>query len=278
MKKYVFIDIDGTLFDAKRHEVPASALKALQMAKDNGHELFICTGRPKPVVESSYLSLPISGVVYAGGTHIELGNQIIYQGEFPAHRLDEIVNHMIENDMEFTLEGAQRNYYSDKCYLRFKEYFCSGADPDSEMNRRFEERTVICDFKDYKPEDASQVAKIDLFAKNDENIREYIDHLPEELEGFLYTETTDEIIEGEILIKGISKASGIDRVIEYFGAELKDTIAIGDSSNDLPMIRHAAMGIAMGNAGDLIKKEADFVTTSIDQDGLYNAFKEAGLI
>ena len=109
MKKYVFIDIDGTLFDAKRHEVPASALKALQMAKDNGHELFICTGRPKPVVESSYLSLPISGVVYAGGTHIELGNQIIYQGEFPAHRLDEIVNHMIENDMEFTLEGAQRN-------------------------------------------------------------------------------------------------------------------------------------------------------------------------
>ncbi|MBR5004040.1 MAG: HAD family phosphatase, partial [Erysipelotrichaceae bacterium] len=72
MKKFVFIDIDGTLYDHNNHIVPSSAIEALRRAKDNGHELFICTGRPKPVVESSYLKLPISGAVFAGGTHIEV--------------------------------------------------------------------------------------------------------------------------------------------------------------------------------------------------------------
>ena len=102
--------------------------------------------------------------------------------------------------------------------------------------------------------------------------------MPNDVEGFLYTETTGDIIEGEILVKGISKASGIDRVLEYFGADLKDTVALGDSTNDLPMIEHAGLGIAMGNASDQVKEIADYTTTAVDEDGLYNAFKYAGLI
>ena len=278
MKKYVFIDIDGTLFDHQHQEVPQSALAALKQAKENGHELFICTGRPKPVVENSYLKLPISGVVYAGGTHIELDGKVIYQGQFPYDRLCEIVDYMQENDIEFTLEGAQRNYYSKKCYERFKGYFCAKGGPDNELAVRFNDPSLICMFEDFSKEDAAQVAKVDLFAKNDERIRTYIQNLPAGVEGFLYNENVGEIIEGEILIAGISKASGIDRVLEYFGADLKDTIAIGDSTNDLAMIRHAEVGIAMGNASDEVKSVADMITTDIDQDGLYNAFKNAGLI
>ena len=58
MKKYVFIDIDGTLYDYMHHEVPKSSIKALTRAKENGHELFICTGRPKPLVVNLNIDFP----------------------------------------------------------------------------------------------------------------------------------------------------------------------------------------------------------------------------
>ena len=164
MKKFVFIDIDGTLYDHGNHRIPESAIKALRKAKENGHELFICTGRPKPVVESSYLDLPISGVIFAGGTHIEVNGKVIYQGQFPSDQMDEIVKYMQSHDIEFTLEGVERNYYTDWSYNYFKPYFCDIEGADPEMVQKFEERTVICRYEDYTSEDASQVAKIDLFA------------------------------------------------------------------------------------------------------------------
>ena len=278
MKKFVFIDIDGTLYDHNNHIVPPSAIEALRKAKDNGHELFICTGRPKPVVESSYLKLPISGAVFAGGTHIEVDGKVIYQGQFPYEQIEAIVKYMKSHDIEFTLEGVHRNYYTNWTYDYFKTYFCDQEGADLEMIRKFEERRVICDYEDYTSEDAAQVAKIDLFALNNDDIREYMKTLPENVEGFLYTSPIGDRIEGEILIQGVSKASGIDKVIQYFGGKLEDTIAIGDSTNDLPMIEHAALSIAMGNACDPLKEAADYVSADVSEDGLAQAFKYAGLI
>lgn len=278
MKKFVFIDIDGTLYDHDNHEVPQSAKEALRKAKENGHELFICTGRPKPVVESSYLDLPISGAIFAGGTHIEVNGKVIYQGQFPAEQMDEIVKYMQSHDIEFTLEGVHRNYYTDWSYNYFKPYFCDIEGADPEMVQKFEERTVICRYEDYTSEDASQVAKIDLFALNNDEIREYMKTLPENVEGFLYTNPIGDRVEGEILIQGVSKASGMDEVLNYFGGKLEDTIAIGDSNNDFPMIEHAALGIAMGNACEPLKQAADYVSTHVSEDGLAHAFEYAGLI
>ena len=99
MKKFVFIDIDGTLFDYNNHCVPASAKEALKAAKENGHELFICTGRPKPVVEASYLDLPISGIIYAGGGHIEINGKMIYSSIFPRKELMKILDDFHQNQI-----------------------------------------------------------------------------------------------------------------------------------------------------------------------------------
>ena len=57
-----------------------------------------------------------------------------------------------------------------------------------------------------------------------------------------------------------------------------DTFAFGDSDNDLRMLQSAGTGVAMGNAKEEIKKAADFITDSADDDGIYNAFKKFGLI
>lgn len=278
MKKYVFIDIDGTLYDHKNKCIPESALFALKMAKENGHELFICTGRPKPVVESSYLDLPITGVIYSGGTHIEINQEIIFVKQFPLDHMMKIVDDMKLNEYDYTLEGTKVNLYTKGNYDLFKEYFCGRQDEENELNQRFKKREVIKLMADAKEGDFSQITKVDVFAKNDQRIHDYIQNLPEELDGFVYSDPSGDLIEAEILIAGISKASGIDEVIRYFNGNLEDTIAIGDSTNDMAMIEHAHIGIAMGNACEQLKNVADFISADVSEDGLYHAFKLSGLI
>lgn len=77
---------------------------------------------------------------------------------------------------------------------------------------------------------------------------------------------------------GNSKSTGIDKVLAYFDIDLKDTMAFGDGGNDIPMLKHVATGIAMGNAEPHVKAVADYVTTSVDEDGIANALKHFGLI
>ena len=82
----------------------------------------------------------------------------------------------------------------------------------------------------------------------------------------------------DIIARGNSKSTGIDKVLEYFDINLKDTMAFGDGGNDIPMLKHVATGIAMGNAEPHVKAVADYVTTSVDEDGIANALKHFGLI
>ena len=83
---------------------------------------------------------------------------------------------------------------------------------------------------------------------------------------------------GEIGSYHITKATGMDRVLEYFHASAKDTIAIGDGHNDLSMFQKANYSVAMGNACDEVKEKADAITSSLENDGIYNAFKQLKLI
>ena len=60
-------------------------------------------------------------------------------------------------------------------------------------------------------------------------------------------------------------------MIEYYGYSRDEIAAIGDGYNDISMIRYAGLGIAMGNANDKVKEAADYVTDSMEQDGLLHA-------
>ena len=82
----------------------------------------------------------------------------------------------------------------------------------------------------------------------------------------------------DIIARGNSKSTGIDKVLAYFDIDLKDTMAFGDGGNDIPMLKHVTTGIAMGNAEPHVKAVADYVTTSVDEDGIANALKHFGLI
>ena len=82
----------------------------------------------------------------------------------------------------------------------------------------------------------------------------------------------------DVIPAGSSKAVGIDKMLAYFGISLADTMAFGDGGNDVSMLRHVGIGVAMGNAGDEARRAADYVTTSVDEDGILNALRHFGVI
>ena len=79
-------------------------------------------------------------------------------------------------------------------------------------------------------------------------------------------------------VKGVTKQLGIDKILEHFGLPLETSMSFGDAGNDIPMIKHAAIGVAMGNASDQVKEIADYVTDTVDDDGVYKALKHFGVL
>ena len=82
----------------------------------------------------------------------------------------------------------------------------------------------------------------------------------------------------DVTAKGNTKQRGIDEIIRHFGIRLEETMAFGDGGNDISMLRHAGIGVAMGNAKDDVKAAAGYVTTSVDDNGIANALKQYGII
>ena len=82
----------------------------------------------------------------------------------------------------------------------------------------------------------------------------------------------------DIIPKDGGKNKGIDAIINHFGIKLEETMAFGDGGNDIDMLKHAGIGIAMENARDDVKEIADFITTSVDDDGITNALRHYNVL
>lgn len=75
---------------------------------------------------------------------------------------------------------------------------------------------------------------------------------------------------GEISSRGINKAFGMQKYLEHAGIARENTIAFGDGTNDIEMLKYAHIGVAMGNAVETLKKQANYVTSGVDE-GWYKA-------
>ncbi|VTP96648.1 HAD hydrolase family protein [Sphingobacterium daejeonense] len=76
----------------------------------------------------------------------------------------------------------------------------------------------------------------------------------------------------------MSKKVGIDIFCKHFGIELENTMAFGDGGNDISMLKHVHIGVAMGNANPEVKEIADYTTDDVDNNGIWNALKHYGVI
>lgn len=106
-----------------------------------------------------------------------------------------------------------------------------------------------------------------LIIEKEEKVPEILKDLQEKF-GHKFRINTSKPFIIEIISKTMSKAKAVDFIAERNGISLDEVICVGDSENDLPMIEHAGLGVAVGNAKENVKQAADLVVPSCDDDGV----------
>ena len=281
MEKFIiFTDIDGTLFDHSTASIPTSAKLAIQKAKENGHKVILSTGRTYADIEPHYFELEPDGFVLGCGGHIIYENKTISTRPMKKEIVLELVDFMMKNNVGFALEGIDKIYLFGYAVDMYRIWMKRYADT---MNMSLEEfYTYLLKRNAYpiekmQDEDYSKILKISFFTKNNQIMEEFIQNLDESIFGY-FDNMSKIFYTGELYMKEVNKASGMDILLEAINHPLTQTIALGDSLNDLEMVKHAHIGVAMGNAQETLKKHADFITKNIDDDGFAYALKEFHLI
>ena len=215
-------------------------------------------------------------MIVSCGAVVYVENKPIYCKTYPQEELINLIQFMIDNNIGFSLDGICKNYLSEEAFhclsgLMFKN------NEDSELSRAMMAKNNCFPFEDMKEEDLKEVVKISIFTKNKESCEKLFQRIPKSLVGFMYKNNHLDLYNGEISIKGITKATGLKQITNYLNIPIEDTIAIGDSLNDLDILQEAGLSICMGNGADECKKTADFVTKDISDDGLAYALKHFNL-
>ncbi len=257
MKKYIFLDLDGTIIDHKSNSVPESTKKAIKELQKNGHEVIISTGRPPSLFYNIDKELNINSFIASNGRIAVYNKKVILKQPIEKEIVKNLADLAEENKIDLAFESAT-DYVLNSKYtnlsVKFSDVFHI-QHPKVKKNYYLE----------------NDVYQMILFYTKDD-YRKFEAIFPS-LSFHYSNEYGIDINE-----KGGMKELGIKAIIDFLNIDLKDTIAVGDGFNDISMIQYAHLGVAMGNASKDVKKAADLVTDSVDNDGIYKLFKKLKLI
>ena len=252
----IFFDIDGTLVSHETNCVPESARKALALLKAKGIRRIIATGRHLSEIDT----LPMDGLSFDG--YLMLNGQLcydkdknlIYGNPLEGQSLETLIA-MFEQKL-FPIMFIEK----DRMYINFI----------NEAVRLAQESM------------SAWMPEIDCYRGN--TVYQAVAFVTPEQKAILTQQLPDCRIAQwmefavDIVPKASGKAAAVDRYLKFLGEEQPGTMAFGDGSNDVDMLRFVETGIAVGNSEAHVQAAADYVTDHIDRDGIYNALVHFGVI
>lgn len=259
MKPIVSFDVDMTLLDHGNWTVPDSALTTLDRLREN-HTIVLATGRDMDLSFSSGLKeqLKPDAIIHMNGTKITVGEKVIYQHQFDKELMKRV------------LAYAEETPYSVGATIGDEDYYIH-----PEVVRRHDIRLWgHCGRHFMDPGRLSELEVRTLAYIGDEIGAKELEAAFSELCVYLFAERRG----ADVVERTASKAKGLVRLCQYYGAALSETVAFGDSMNDYDILKTAGTGVAMGNAMKELKAVADYVTDDIHEDGIRNACLHLGLI
>lgn len=262
----LFLDIDGTLVDGT-NTISPGVQKAIAAAREKGCEIALCTGRTRyrtlPVAEQ--LGPPLGYAITSnGGVAVHFGaGEVLYRRLLPIPVALEIVRAIVE-------AGAEPYVYED-------------SDTPGEEGARvlFHPDLPVgpwATFPRYRPhanileELPFAPVSVSCFGVP-EKMRLLAARLAERLSAdvSIIQSGTEYNWGVEVFVAGVSKQLGLETVAARLDVAREETMAIGDHFNDLEVLRWAGVGVAMGNALPEVVAAADWVTTSLEADGVARA-------
>lgn len=256
----MFFDIDGTLLSEKTKAVPESAVRAVAQARKEGHLTFINSGRTYCLMGPIRELVEMDGYLCGCGTDLTVEGEQLFRRQIPHERGLQIRKDILKYGLDGWLEAREAIYFRKET-SRF-----AGI----EQVRQSVHRNV----SDYGwDEECFDYDKLCVFADEQSDRDGFFRIMEEDFEiidrdGLFY----------EIVPKGYSKATAIERVLEHYGLALDDAYVFGDSTNDLPMFQYAKHSVLMGNHSKELEPYATFVTKTVEEDGIAWAMTELGLI
>ncbi len=257
MKKLLFFDIDGTLYDNANDNIPQSTIEALELLKANPNvEIAIATGR------SNFILNKVESIMHFFDAFVFLnGLHVVYKGE------DVFTYHPDQKDINKLIDSLKESNLIHGCFNKEFEYISKITEAIeldfASVNLDLPIISEICDVKG--------IMQLYFFGKKEE-----LDFIQTQNSQFRvvpwHTNGAD------VLPLEISKDAGIRFLADKLGYSMDDVITFGDAPNDLEMIMSAGIGVAMGNATEHVKENADYVTANVENDGLSKALKHFNLI
>jgi Cof subfamily protein (haloacid dehalogenase superfamily) len=256
--KLIFFDFDDTLFDFKAHRIPESTLRALtRLSKRSDVLLGIASGRGHFSIRDGFPELPMRAYVGCNGQAASLDDAVV---------LERAIDPQDYASIRTALRERNGSLYVINSFYGLNLI-------ESTTNPTILNDHSVTRLKDYGPSFAHE-ATVHLMqgayeAQHDVWFQETFPHLK-------FYRYYNYMV--DIFPKNVSKLAGIEAIAKRLGLGLADVIAIGDGDNDVEMITGCGYGIAMGNGSVNAKAAADYVTRSIEDEGIAHALRHLNLL
>lgn len=274
-KRLIFLDIDGTLTEPGSNVPPASALEAVRGAQANGHKVVLCSGRNYGML-SPLLEYGFDGLVGSAGGYIEYAGTVIYDCPMTPKQQEAVLSVFGKSGIYRTVESKTGTYTDEGFKVFFQEN--AQASGNSELLRwreQLEKDLGIRPMAEYRGE---PVYKLVFMCQEEAQLQKPRQLLEGEFHFCIQETDRFGILNGELINRKFDKGTAVRRLSEYLHIPLENTVAFGDSMNDLEMIEAAGLGVCMENGSPALKRVADSVCPPVSEDGLYKAFRTLKLI
>lgn len=242
--KAVFLDIDRTLAIGK--DVPASAVESIHRLRDNGSQVWICTGRPFSYTYR-YFSMYADGYIVSNGREGFYRDQPIFSRPLTQEQIKQIRERLDAVKAGYAIYSRDAGFYfgEEAGYQAISPGWDTG-------------------FLHRDTEIKEDVFNLDVWFADEVHFHA----IESQLKDFAILNPHGTHPSADVTILGWDKGNGLKAVQEYLHISKEDTYAFGDGMNDVCMLKAAGHGIAMGNGQQALKDIAEYITTAIDEDGL----------
>lgn len=256
----MFFDIDGTILSEKTGRIPDSVVPALKAARKNGHLLFINTGRTWCSVPDEIKALDMDGFLCGCGTYLVYHDRVLFENHIPAQRGREIIDKLYECNLDAVMEGT-KDIYFPKNISRFEWL---------ERSREYFEKRGLSSEK-FAESDIFEYDKLFLYADDKSDVETFFKYIQDELIPIRRMGEAYEVAQ-----KAYSKAGACEYIRKKFGMGMEQVYVFGDSRNDLTMFEYAEHAIAMGDHSEALEPYTEFVTKTVEEDGIAYALDYYG--